>query len=106
MIINILLQVPLLKIIHKIGNIKSVKLGSFLMLVSSILLTFGKNYMIIVIGKILYEMAFTFQNMINAILKNNLKLQNKENEYIKYRTKANTIYAAVTMIISFIEYNV
>lgn len=102
MIINILLQVPLLKIIHKIGNTKSVKLGSFLMLVSSILLTFGKNYIIIVIGKILYEMAFTFQNMINAILKNNLKLQNKENEYIKYRTKANTIYAAVTMIISFI----
>lgn len=102
MIINILLQVPLLKIIHKIGNTKSVKLGSFLLLLSSILLTFGKNYIIIVIGKIFYEIAMTFQNMINAILKNNLKLQNKEDEYIKYRTKANTIYAAVTMIISFI----
>lgn len=102
MIINILLQVPLLKIIHKIGNTKSVKLGSFLLLLSSILLTFGKNYIIIVIGKIFYEMAMTFQNMINAVLKNNLELQNKENEYIKYRTKANTIYATVTMIISFI----
>lgn len=102
MIINILLQVPLLKIIHKIGNTKSVRLGSFLLLISSILLTFGKNYITIVIGKIFYEMAFTFQNMINAVLKNNLELQHKENEYIKYRTKANTIYAAVTMIISFI----
>ena len=28
--------------------------------------------------------------------------QHKENEYIKYRTKANTIYALVTMIISFV----
>ena len=102
MIINILLQVPLLKIIHKIGHTKSVRLGSFLLLISSILLTFGKNYITIVIGKIFYEMAFTFQNMINAVLKNNLELQHTENEYIKYRTKANTIYAAVTMIISFV----
>ena len=102
MIINILLQVPLLKIIHKIGNTKSVRLGSFLLLISSILLTFCKNYITIVIGKIFYEMAFTFQNMINAVLKNNLELQHTENEYIKYRTKANTIYAAVTMIISFV----
>lgn len=102
MIINILLQVPLLKIIHKIGNTKSVRLGSFLLLISSILLTFGKNYITIIIGKIFYEMAFTFQNMINAVLKNNLELQHTENEYIKYRTKANTIYAAVTMIISFV----
>lgn len=102
MIINILLQVPLLKIIHKIGNTKSVRLGSFLLLISSILLTFGRNYITIVIGKIFYEMSFTFQNMINAVLKNNLELQHTENEYIKYRTKANTIYAMVTMIISFV----
>lgn len=102
MIINILLQVPLLKIIHKIGNTKSVRLGSFLLLISSILLTFGRNYITIIIGKIFYEMSFTFQNMINAVLKNNLELQHTENEYIKYRTKANTIYAAVTMIISFV----
>ncbi len=102
MIINILLQVPLLKVIHKIGNTKSVRLGSFLLLISSILLTFGRNYITIVIGKIFYEMSFTFQNMINAVLKNNLELQHTENEYIKYRTKANTIYAAVTMIISFV----
>jgi len=98
----ILLQVPLLNIIKKIGNTKSVRLGSFLLLISSILLTFGTNYTIIVIGKILYEIAFTFQNMINAILKNNLELQNRENEYIKFRTNANTIYAIVTMFISFI----
>ena len=74
MIINILLQVPLLKVIHKIWNTKSVRLGSFLLLISSIFLTFGRNYLTIVIGKIFYEIAFTFQNMINTVLKNNLEL--------------------------------
>ena len=98
----ILLQVPLLKMIQKIGNTKSVRTGSMLLLISSILLTFGRSYITIVIGKIIYEAAYTFKNMINAVLKNNLEMQNRENEYIKYRTKANTIYAVTTMIISFI----
>lgn len=98
----IALQVPLLKVIKKIGNTKSVRLGSLLLLISSLLLTFGQNYIIIALGKVVYEIAFTFQNMANAILKNNLELQNRSNEYINIKTKSNTIYATVTMIISFV----
>ena len=98
----IALQVPLLKIIKKIGNTNSVRLGSMLLLISSLLLTFGQNYIVIVLGKVIYEIAFTFQNMANVVLKNNLELQNRSNEYIKVKTKSNTIYATVTMIISFI----
>lgn len=98
----IVLQVPLLKIIKKIGNTNSVRFGSMLLLISSLLLTFGQNYIVIALGKVIYEIAFTFQNMTNAILKNNLELQNRNNEYIKVKTKSNTIYATVTMIISFI----
>ncbi len=37
--------------------------------------------------------------MANVVLKNNLELQNRNNEYIKIKTKSNTIYATVTMII-------
>lgn len=98
----IVLQIPLLNIIKKIGNTNSVRLGSFLLLVASILLTFGSNYIVVALGKIISEIAFTFQNMANAVLKNNLELQNRNNEYIKVKTKSNTIYATVTMIISFI----
>lgn len=98
----ILLQIPLLKIIKKIGNTNSVKLGSLLLLISSILLTFGPNYIVLALGKVLYEIAFTFQNMANAILKNNLELQGRDEEYIKVKTKSNTIYAMATMIIAFI----
>lgn len=101
LIIVICLQVPLLKIIKKIGNTNSVRLGAFLLLLSSILLTFGGNYFQVVLGEIFYEIAYTFHNMTNAVLKNNLELQNRGEEYIKVRTKANTIYATATMIISF-----
>ena len=73
----IILQIPLLQIIKKIGNTKSVRIGSLLFLISSILLTFGTNYIILLIGKIIYEIAFTFQEMVNAILKNNLEYKKK-----------------------------
>lgn len=102
LIVCIILQIPLLKIIQKIGNTKSVKLSSSLLLLASVLLTFGQNYIIIALGEIIYEISFTFQNMSNAILKNNLELQERSNDYIKLKTKSNTIYATVTMIISFI----
>lgn len=102
LIVCICLQMPLLKIIKRIGNTISVRLSALMLLVSSILLTFGNNYMIIVLGKLLYEIAFTFQSMSNVILKNNLQLQNKDHEYIRIKNKASTIYSAVTMIISFV----
>lgn len=98
----ILLQPLLLKIIKKIGNTNSVRLGALVLLIASLLLTFGKKYVVIALGKIFYEIAFTFQNMANVMLKNNLELQNRNDDYIKIKTKANTIYAIVTMIISFI----
>lgn len=98
----ILLQPLLLKIIKKIGNTNSVRMGALLLLIASLLLTFGKKYAVIALGNIFYEIAFTFQNMANVMLKNNLELQNRNDDYIKIKTKANTIYAIVTMIISFI----
>ncbi len=101
-IICICLQVPLLKIINKIGNTNSVRLGSFVLLLSSILLTFGNDYLQVVFGKVLYEIAYTFINISKAILKNNLQLQNKSEEYIRVETNSNTIYALATMIISFV----
>lgn len=102
LIVCIILQVPILRIIQKLGNTKSVRLSSFLLLLASILLTFGPNYITLALGEIIYEISFTFQNMSNAILKNNLELQNKSNDHIKLKINFNTIYATITMIISFI----
>ena len=98
----IILQFYILRIIKKVGNTNSVRIGAFLLLTSSVTLTFGNSYLLIAFGRIIFEIAVSFNNMAGAILKNNLELQNKGDDFVKLASKANLIYAVITMIISFI----
>ena len=91
-----------IKIIEKIGNIKSIKLGTILLLCSALLFTFSNQYFLILIGHILYDLSFFFKNMDNVILRKNLKYENREKEYIKVQNKSSFIYSILTMIIAFI----
>ena len=68
----ILLQRPFLAIIHKIGNTRSVRLGTLLLLAGSILLTFGPSYPFILAGHICYTCSFLFKSMDNVMLQSNL----------------------------------
>ncbi len=97
----ILLQPLLLKIIKKINNVLSVRIGSILLLLSVLLITFGNFYMIM-IGIILETIAFTFKDMINIILRNNLIFVSKNDEYIKYKNKSFLIYSIATAIIALV----
>lgn len=97
----ILIQRIILKIIKKIGNNNSIKLGSFLLIASVICITFGDFYGII-IGNVLELIAFTFKNMENIILKNNLYFLNKGEQYIKYKNKAFLVYSIATAIIALV----
>ena len=97
----ILLQPLLLKIIKKINNVLSVRIGSILLLLSVLLITFGNFYMIM-IGIILETIAFTFKDMINIILRNNLIYAFKSDEYIKYKNKSFLIYSIATAIIALV----
>ncbi len=54
-------RLSLIKIIKRIGNTFSVRLGMFLLLLSSCLLTFGSNYFFLMLGKIIYEIAFVLK---------------------------------------------
>ena len=98
---TILFQPLSYKIIKKIGNINSVKLGTVLLFLGSFMITFSKQYYLIVIGESLYELAFLFKNMDSVILKNNLKYMKQEKEFLDYQSKASMVYSVVTMIISF-----
>lgn len=98
----ILLQIPFLKIIQKIGNIKSIRLGTIMLLTSSILMTFGGNYTIIMIGHIIYITASLFKKMDNVVLENNLKYLHKEENYAKILSKAKVIYSIITTIIALV----
>lgn len=101
--ICIVFQYPFLRLIQKIGNTKSVQLGSFLLLVASILFTFGSHYATIVIGHIAYDVSFVFRNMCIVMLKNNLTQVGRQDDFVAIKTKCNMIYALVTTIISLIS---
>ena len=98
----IILQFPFLLIIKKIGNYNSVWVSSAMMLLSSFLLTFGRGYVFIAIGKIVYESSFIFHNMESVILKNNLEVIEKSDDFVKIKARQNTIYSVITMLISFV----
>lgn len=101
-IVVILTQSLIFKIIKKIGNVNSVKLGTILLLIASILLTFSPTYPLILIGEILYEIAFLFKNMDTVILRKNLKYENKVDDYIRIQSKSTTVYSFVTMLIALV----
>lgn len=101
-LVCIFIQVPLLKMVEKLGNTKSTRFGTFLLLVSAIFITFGNSYPIILLGRIIYEIAWIFKNMEAIILKNNLIVEGTEEDFIKERNKATTMYSIFTAIIAFI----
>lgn len=98
----ILLQIPALKIVRKIGNIKSIRIGTMMLLCSSILITFSNHYLGIIMGYILYQPAFLFKKMENVVIENNLRYLNKQEDYIKISSKAKVVYSVITTIIALI----
>lgn len=103
LIVCILLQKCILKISKKIGNCNSVKLGILLLLISSIILTFGKSFISILVHRSIFEIAFMFLNMDRIILKNDLNSINKNDEYYTIRNKAKIMYALITMFAAMVS---
>ena len=97
-----LMQPILLKIIGKTGDVNASRLGTFMLLVSAILITFGFNFWIIAIGQLIYDISFVFKNMESIVLKRNLVYQKKENDFFKIRGQSNIIYAIITFFIALI----
>ncbi len=98
----ILLQFPILWIIKRIGNTASVRVGATFLLLSALSLTFGPNYYVIALGWIFHEIAIVFRSASEVALENCLDEEGQRDQFVKVRTKGNTIYAIITMIISFV----
>ena len=101
--VGIAFQFFLIKIVRKIGNIKSVRLGTTLLFLSVVLNTFSTAYWGFLIAEICYVVGFVFKHMDNVILIKDLKYMNKSEEYVKLQTRGNTIYSFVTLVISLIS---
>lgn len=98
----IILQFPLLWIIQRIGNTASVRLGSLLLLLASVSITFGRSYLWIAAGRVMHGMAAVFNSASYVALENNLELMDKSEDYLRVRTAGTTVYSVITMVISFV----
>lgn len=96
------LQFPVLFIIRKIGNTASVRTGAFFLLFSAIFITLGKSYFLVLLGRIFHDVAAIFKSASIVALENNLDLMDRRKEFVRCRTAANTVYAVITMLISFV----
>lgn len=102
LIICILFQKIILAIVKKIGNVNSLRLGATMLLIATIVLTFGKSFMAMLLYKSIHELAVMFLNMDEIILKSNLKFVNRKDDYFKIRNKAKIIYAIITLFTALI----
>lgn len=101
-LICIALQFPILFIIKKIGNTASVRTGAFFLLLSAVFITFGKSYYLVLLGRVFHDVAAIFKSASIVALENNLDMLDKRGDFVRLRTSANTVYAVITMLISFV----
>lgn len=96
--ICIIFRTLILKVAKKLGNLKSIRLGTFLILIASTVLTFGKSFVSMLVYRTIFEIAFMFITMDKILLKNNLISLNKEEDYYKIRNRSKIMYAIITMV--------
>lgn len=101
--IGIIFQIFLIKIVRKIGNLNSVRLGTILLFLSVLLNTLSTKYIGFLIAELCYVIGYVFKYMDNVIMIKNLRHLNKSEEYLKYQTRGSTIYSSITLIISVIS---
>lgn len=101
-LVCVLMQPILVKIVQKLGNVNSSRTGTFMLLLSSIMITFGNTFFIIAVGQLVYDIAFVLKNMESISLRNNLQYQNRPEMYMAIRGRSNTIYAVITFVIALV----
>ena len=91
------------KLIKKIGNARSVRLGSLMHLISIILLTFSNGIVFLTIAQAIRGISSVFKTVDAVILNNNLIAENREDDFTKIRSKAFSIYSSATLITSLLS---
>lgn len=97
LIICIISQKAILVTVKKIGNVNSLRLGTILILIAALVLTFGKSFALMLLYKSINEIAFMFLNMDEIILKSNLNAVNRKDDYYKIRNKSKIMYSIITL---------
>lgn len=96
----IVTQYPVLMIIKKIGNAKSIQLGCLFGLLTVTICTFSTNFVMIAISELCYQLSAMFKNMGSIVLKNNLKCEGKESDFTKIKSTGLSYYSIITAVIA------
>lgn len=101
-IASLVARFPVVWIMDRIGNNLSIKMNALLMLLSALLITCGGNFYLIALGRVFHDLAVLFRNASIVALENNLELIDKTQDFVRVRTRGNTVYSSVTMVIAFV----
>lgn len=96
------LRFPILFVVKRIGNTASIRTGALLMVASAVSIAFGKSYFIVLLGRMFHDISGMFRSSSLVALRNNLAMEGEQQEYVRLRTAANTVYSVLTMLISFV----
>jgi len=99
---TILFQIPLIKIIKKIGNTRSTRIGMFFLVIHMIILTFAQEYIFFVFAFMLAQIGWIFKQVDVVLLKNNLSYQGKDKKFVEIISTGNVIYSIVTAVTALI----
>lgn len=98
-LIYILLEPLCIKFISKIGNTKSFRMGNILWLFALTLMAFSPIKVGVYIGYTIYQVAFLMKVVEPIILRNNLRLENRETDFSSIEGSTYFIYSILTTII-------
>lgn len=87
-------------IISKISNRLSCVIGSIMLLSSSLMYTFGTSIYLFGFAGLLLQLSAVFASVSQIILKNNLRAEGKEENYVKVRSLGKLMYAIITCAIA------
>lgn len=87
-------------IVKKTSNKTSIILGSLCYCVAITLFMTCNTIYGFIIGQVIYNLSSPFRMVANVMLKNNLKEQNKQDDFIKWQSYGKLGYAIITLIIS------
>ena len=94
----LLLQIPAIFIIRKIGNLHSFRLSLFLSMLAALLFILADGFVFLAIAYCVYAVAFQYRTA-NLLLHDNLKAEGKEHLFGKQISRAALTYSLATMVI-------
>ncbi len=94
---------PLINLINKkLSNHVSIIIGACCLIVSILLFTFCRTIYGFVIAETLHLVSSLFRQSATVMLKNNLHLQGKDEQFVKWKSLGQLGYSIITMVIAIV----